>query len=78
MRFLIISLSLILGRLISRKEEEAQHPLVQEFMRSKELDKKIRRELIRPITHENFHDPNVPLYEPFKLTEAQQDILLQH
>jgi hypothetical protein len=87
---LIAYMILVLGRYLStkktssikkwsdKKEAHYSHPLVQEFLLSKELDEKTRKELLRPITHKNFHNPNIPLFEPYKLSERQQDVLLSH
>lgn len=56
----------------------AKTPLRRELEIADDLDKKTMNEMSRPVTEEMLHNPNVPIYEPYQLTEAQQQILLSH
>lgn len=59
-------------------KNSVENPLVKEIEEAEKLDKQTLEELKRPITDEMLHNPNVPIYEPYKLTEAQQIVLLSH
>lgn len=58
--------------------KKSLNPLVRELEEAEKLDRQTLDELRRPITDEMLHNPNVPIYEPYKLTEAQQIVLLSH
>ncbi|KAF5139773.1 hypothetical protein G9O61_00g020560 [Vairimorpha ceranae] len=68
----------VLDKIKASEKDDVPFPIVKEYMKSREIDERTRKELLRPITHSNFHNPNIPLYEPYQLSESQQDILLSH
>lgn len=59
-------------------DNDYKTPLENEIERAKELDHRFKRILSRPITDESLHNPNIPIFRPYDLTEEQQDVLLSH
>ncbi|KAF9762542.1 hypothetical protein NGRA_1946 [Nosema granulosis] len=59
-------------------KDRHKNPLIRELEEAEKIDQQTLEELKKPITDEMLHNPNVPIYEPYKLTEAQQVVLLSH